>query len=51
MGLTHASIVIALLRSSPLESAIVTSAFVPLKDNARPYRPAVDQVVLDSVPV
>ena len=39
-GFTHASSVIAPMRSSELESAMVTHAFDPLKDNPLPNLPA-----------
>jgi hypothetical protein len=50
-GLTHASRVIALVRSSEFESGTFTRADVPLKNNALPNLPAVDQVAFDRVPV
>ena len=50
-GLTHASTVIALVRSSEFESFTLTRALVPLKLRALPNLAEVDQVALESVPV
>src|SRR4051812_552786 len=51
VGLSHASSVIPVVRSSEDESRTVTQAFVPLKDSAPPYLPAAVQVALASVPL
>src|SRR5438067_8275253 len=51
VGLTQASRVIALARSSVLESATVTQLFVPLNDRALPNFPPADQVAFEIVPV
>src|SRR5207247_1266580 len=50
-GLTHASIVIPVVRWSDGESAIVTHALLPLKYSALPNLPDVLQVALEIVPV
>ncbi len=41
VGSAHASTVMALVRSSELESGIVTQSFVPSKDRAAPNFPIV----------
>ncbi len=50
-GLTHASSVIAFVRSRLGESGTVTQAFVPLKVSALPNRPAVVRTAFVSVPL
>jgi hypothetical protein len=52
-GLTQPSSVIALVRSSVVESATVTTAFVPLNESALPNLPALApaQVAFAIVPV
>ena len=40
VGLTHASIVIALVKSSDAASGMLTEALVPLNDSAPPNLPA-----------
>src|SRR5215471_9989101 len=47
---THASSVIADVRSKEAASGTVTREFVPLKLSAPPFLPAVDQVVFATVP-
>ena len=49
-GETHASSVIALVRSSVAASATVTQSLVPSNDSARPKRPASVWVGPASVP-
>ena len=51
VGNTHASTVIAVVRSSVAESATVTRLVVPLNTRALPMRPAVVHVVFVAVPV
>src|SRR4051794_30711514 len=43
VGFTHASSVIAFVRSSELESAMLTMSSTPSKDSARPNLPVVDR--------
>src|SRR5262245_18195053 len=50
-GLTQASRVIPVVRSSELASAIVTRSLTPSNDRAPPYFPAVDQVAPEMVPL
>src|SRR5712691_9493563 len=50
LGLTHASRVIPVVRSSEVESGIVTRLDVPLNESAPPKRPALDQDVVATVP-
>src|SRR5262245_8613616 len=50
VGLTHASSVMPVVRSSELASGTLTRLLVPLNDSAPPYLPLVDQVVFDVVP-
>ena len=50
-GLTQASMVRAVVRSSELASLTVTQLLRPLNDRALPYLPLVVQVALASVPV
>src|SRR4026207_1867365 len=51
LGLTQASSVIPLVRSSEAESGTFTIALVPLKLKAEPYLPPVLQVALLIVPL
>src|SRR5215510_7680915 len=51
LGLTQASSVIPVVRSSDAESGTLTIAFVPLKLKAPPYLPLVLQVALAIVPL
>src|SRR5215471_18308419 len=51
LGLTQASSVIPLVRSSEAESGTLTIALVPLKERAPPYLPLVLQVALAIVPL
>src|ERR1044071_2840751 len=51
LGITQASSVNALVRSSEAESGTVTRAVVPLKLNAPPNLPAVVRVAFAIVPV
>src|SRR5262245_12851802 len=51
LGLTQASSVIPLVRSSELESGTLTIALVPLKLKAPPYLPLVLQVAFAIVPL
>ena len=51
VGLTQASSVIPVVRSSEFESLTFTQALVPLKKSALPNLPLVDQVAFESVPV
>src|SRR6187431_888027 len=51
LGLTQASSVIPLVRSSELESGTLTIALVPLKESAPPYLPLVLQAALAIVPL
>ncbi len=50
-GLTHASSVIPVVRSSELLSGTVTEALVPLKLRALPNLPPASHVVPDVVPL
>src|SRR4051794_9849395 len=50
-GSSHASSVIALVRSSEGESATVTHALVPLNESALPYLPAAAHVAFAIVPL
>ena len=50
-GRTHASSVIAFVRSSEFASGVVTQSLTPSKLSAEPYRPAAFQVAPDTVPV
>src|SRR5712692_8263779 len=50
LGLTHASRVIPVVRSSEAESGIVTRLDVPLNESAPPKWPALDQDVVATVP-
>src|SRR5436309_4148390 len=50
-GFTHASSVMALARSSELESFTVTQLFVPLNDRALPNLPFAAQVAFEIVPL
>src|SRR4249919_3001094 len=50
VGRTQPSTVIAVVRSSELESATETDELVPLNESALPNLPSVDQVAFDSVP-
>src|SRR4051794_2014753 len=51
LGLTHASSVAAVVRSSEFASATVTQSLTPSKDSAPPYLPPVAHVGPDSVPL
>src|SRR5690242_16661654 len=51
LGLTHASSVIDLVRSSEAASGMLTTLLEPLKESAPPYLPALAAVALDSFPV
>src|SRR4029078_1011660 len=51
VGLTQASAVIPVVRSSELELMAVTHAMVPLKERAFPNLPLADQAALERVPV
>src|SRR6516164_4813260 len=51
VGLTHASSVIPVVRSSDGASLTTTVELVPLNLRASPYLPAVVQVALERVPV
>src|SRR3989442_1171153 len=50
LGLTHASRVIPVVRSSEAESGIVTRLDVPLNESAPPKWPALDQDVVETLP-
>ena len=49
-GFTHASSVIAFVRSSVAESATLTMSLTPSKLSARPKRPEVVRVAPETVP-
>ena len=51
VGNTHASSVMAAVRSSELESLTVTQSLTPSNDSALPYLPLVVQVAPEIVPV
>src|SRR2546426_11370500 len=50
LGLTQASSVIPVVRSSDAASATVTHELVPLNESAPPYMPALDQLAFETVP-